>query len=146
MLSLTDDSVIRIVYQIQSEVARCRLIKTHFSTLVYILGAELDSRSSSRSQWMIKQRDWGNSCGGELWHFYTITSTTTTPPSPTHRHLECCCISIEEEGEEGDKSYQRRAQEGRRRCDMTLAIREDKPTPSETEKLPAAGLHLNWTN
>lgn len=143
MLSLTDDSVIRIVYQIQSEVARCRLIKTHFSTLVYILGAELDSRSSSRSQWMIKQRDWGNSCGGELWHFYTITSTTTTPPSPTHRHLECCCISIEEEGEEGDKSYQRRAQEGRRRCDMTLAIREDKPTPSETEKLPAAGLHLN---
>lgn len=89
MLSLTDDSVIRIVHQMQSEVARCRLIKTHFSTLVYILGAELDSSSSSLSlsRWMIKQRDWGNSCGGELWHFYTLHlrhQHPSLPPSLTH--------------------------------------------------------------
>lgn len=51
-------------YSKKSAHALCLLIKRHFSTVV--LGAELDFRSSSLSQWMIKQRDWGNSCGGGL--------------------------------------------------------------------------------
>lgn len=37
---------------------------------------------------MIKQRDWGNSCGGELWHFYTLHLRhhrhPSLPPSLTH--------------------------------------------------------------
>lgn len=36
---------------------------------------------------MIKQRDWGNSCGGELWHFYTLHlrhQNPSLPPSLTH--------------------------------------------------------------
>lgn len=36
---------------------------------------------------MIKQRDWGNSCGGELWHFYTLHlrhQHPSLPPSLTH--------------------------------------------------------------
>ena len=145
MLSLTDDSVIRILHQIQSEVARCRLIKTHFSTLVYILAAELDSSSSSLSQWMIKQRDWGNSCGGELWHFYPLhRHRHHPPPSPTATSNAAVSASRRKERRETKAIRDVHKRGG---APVTWrSLSEKTSTPRNAEKLPAAGLHLHWTH
>lgn len=100
---------------------------------------------------MIKQRDWGNSCGGELWHFYTLHlrhQHPSLPPSLTHPPTATSNAAVSASGRK-ERRETKAIRDGHKRGGAPVTWRslsEKTSTPRNAEKLPAAGLHLHWTH
>lgn len=155
MLSLGDGSVIRVLHQILhvtaedlSTAALCLWVFNQNTFFLSCLHPEeqtwalLLALSGLLRRERERNGDWGNSCGGELWHF---------APLP----CKCCCISIEEGRMRGRQkrhvsravsvSAERRAREGGRRSPPVTQhslSQQISTSPCSTEEVTLRSLLL----